>query len=523
MSWMIAMGESSDPWPEPVQVALRNLRPTPAVFLSALLGFWAGMSARQHATFTNMDLDAALGPWKDMGDHATRFPMTPAEPRVSGFSMRGMWVLKFFERLGPLASEIESRLLACVEHADTIAGDAAVLALGGADTLTDEGYRRFLAVADARGRNGLLRDRARAIARHTVGARLSIVLDGVQPASPDGVQIARFAVLGALGGEAARDALAALTHRLHEPWPESGHASLLRALDTLVRTAGMGVDALLPAIRERAVHAHVEVRAAAAVFVARHAAEAEDDLLVALADDPHPWVREAVCSGLMSRPAVDARLLRTLCGNSLGNYDGYDGDPHDSVVALLLHDPVAAAQVVPAIVHWWNEATVAAWIERETTRQAMQLCDALAPHADVGALLPGFERALAYLDEGPATVELPGLDEPGAVSIVRNTLEADMLAAGAAPELAAPIADLHAEVLARFATQSGSMQAEIDAEQAIRDAEMRELYPEWAASEDAAGDADVDADEGLDEDEFIVELRVFVSRLRSGPGAVATG
>lgn len=516
MSWMIGMEESADPWPEPVQRALHALQPSPAVFLAALLGFWAGISARQHASLMHQDADALSAPWWDMSDHAERFPMTPAQPTMSAYGMRGMWVLKFFERLGPLATEIETQLLACLGHDGLIVEDAAVCALGSADVLSEPAYRRLLDLADMQGRNGMLRDRTRVLARHTVNGRIRLVVEGVGPASTDSMQFARFSILGALEGDSAHVALGLLVSRLDEAWPEVGHAALLYALDTLCLTTCTKADALMPAMRDRAFHADVGVRSATACFVARHASSIDNALIAALADDPHPWVRSAVCRGSMSRPAMDPRLLHVLCGNSLGNYDGYDGDPHDSVVSLLLHDPVAAAQVMPSILRWWEDTTTAAWIGREPTRQAMQLCEALAPYVDVGVLLPGLERALTYLDEGTPTVELPALDRPGAVRIVRNALEADMLAAGTPSEVAGSVADLHGEVLAQIAADFERMQAEADADHEIRDAEMRELYPEWFESESAAN-ADDQEEELHDEDEFIVELRSLVHRLRKGP------
>lgn len=513
---MMSTVETCEPWPEPVQRALRALLPTPAEFLSALVGFWADLSARRHAAQMRGFGEQPAWQWPGLGDHVNRFPMTPADPAISGLSMRGVWVWKFVERLGPMAGLVERELIACLDHPDPCVRDSAENALGNADALSDDAFRRFLAVADSRGQNGMLRKRAFALARHTDRARVSIVLDGLTPSSPTDAHVARFAILGALQGDAASEAFPVLVGWMSAAWPDAAHGVLLDAVDALCSTLDANPDELMEQIRARAAHTNVEVRSSAARFIARHATEAEGSVLTALASDPHPWVRSGVCVGLMSRREVDATLLRVLCQNSLGNYDGYDGEPHDIVVDLLLHDPAAAAQVMPEIVRWWDETTATACIERDSTRQAMQLCKAVSPYVDTRPMLSGLERALAYLDEGPATVELPDLNLPGAVPIVRNAIEADMLAAGTAPEIAAPMADLHGAVLAELAAQVDNLQAEIDAEQAIFDAEMLDLYPERAAESVVdAKEADEDAEDGQYEDEFIVELRAVVADMRS--------
>lgn len=515
----------SVPWPEPVQAAVRALQPSPQAFLSALVAFWADVSARVFARRMRGVRGSGDATWPALDPEGpTRlFPMTPAEPPTRSLRMGGLWVWGFIERLGPIAALVEAQLVDCLEHPERVVCDAAERALLGVEALSDAAYRRFLAVADLRGRNGMVGTRLQALARHANPARLALLLEGLAPSLPAQAQAARFGILAALQGALAQEALAALIACIDLPWPEAGHAELIGAIDELCKALDVDpatIDGLLPAMRLAAASDAVRVRSSAAAFLARHACAQEGARLLALAADPHPWVRGSVARGLMTQRDVPTALLRALVASSLGDYSSGDGQPHDCIVELLLRFPTSAEHLMPDIVRWWDATTAEHALDREPIQQAMRICDALAAHVDTRALLPGLERALAWLTAVEDEVELPGLDEPGAVPVIRNQLEADLLAAGTSPEQAAVVADLQGAVLDGIAAEIGTWQAQIDAEQADFDAEMRELYPELATAsdEDQEPDGERVSDDSQDAwtpepDELVEALQAMIARL----------
>jgi hypothetical protein len=532
MGLVVETAPSAEPWPEPVQAALRALQPSPQAFLSALVAFWADVSAQGYVRRMRGFRRPGDATWPSLDpDGPTRlFPMTPADPPTRGLRLGGLWVWNFIERIGPMASLVESQLVDCLEHPEPLVCDAAERALGGIEDLSDAAYRRFLAVADRRGRDGMVGTRIRALARHTDAARLALVQEGLVPSLPVEALTARFRILGAVQGALAHRGLEALTACMDAPWPEAAHAELICAIDTVCRTLEndadtTAIDGLLPVMRVRAASGEVAVRSGAAGFLAHHACAGEGARLLALAADPHPWVRGAVAHGLMTQHAVPPTLLRALVASSLGDYGGYDGQPHDALVDLLLHAPAAAVHAMPEILRWWNATVDGSAIERETIQQGLRLCDALAAYTDTRAMLPGLERALAWLTDIEDVVELPGLDQPGAVPILRNVLEADMLTAGTPPAQAAAIADLHGAILDGIAAGIGTWQAEIDAGQDIRDADGDAPDDGHPAASHAADDVDahddIETDWEPEPDALVQAVRVAIDRLRQPPGRVS--
>jgi hypothetical protein len=510
MGWLLAQGDSTGPWPDAVQQQVRALAPSPEIFLRALVGFWADVVARQFQARLRKVDDA----WTSHRDatHADVFPMEPAQAPPSENMMRGMWVWKFLERLGPGAAFVEAPLVDCLYHPEPLVWNAAELALGGAPALGDASFACFLDMADRRGRNGILRQRSGAIARHVDVRRVRALFAGLAPQAPTDLQIARFAILGRLAGDAAAAALPPLAALLRQAWNSPGHGALLRAINEL--SATVRVDPAVPvAMRTLATHGDPEVRGAAAAFLARHGEEGDGPLLFAFADDPDPWVRVDLCRALIERGRVDPELARVVIAKSLGEDEDCDGEPQHSAIALVRHDPVAALESLPAIARWWNAATTGDYMERGTIRQGMRVVEALAPHTDAQAWLPGVERALAWLTAPDDEVELPSLADPGAVPVIRDHLEQSMLEAGGDPAQAAAVADQHAAMLAEFAANLDRMQADIDAQQARWDAEQRELHPErFVDADDDANDAD---EEPFipQEDELVVDLRALKTRL----------
>lgn len=527
--WLIQIGDGREPWPEPVQLALRRLLPSPTVFLSALVAFWADVCARSLAQrmreFPDSRATEPTWPKLDPEGPVRHFPMTPATAPISTLRLDGMWVWKFMERIGPLASLVELPLLDCLEHPEGSVWSSAEFALGGAGQLSDAGYTRFLDVADKRGRNGNLRDRSQAIARHTQGHRLSALIDRLDPTLSENALTARFGILSAIQDEAASQVIEALLVRLDWAWSVSARADLLWAINSLSRKQPLAHSALAK-LAVYATAADEPLRSAVAAILASHDDASFEPQLEALAKDAHPWVRQAVCAGLIHRSEVSAGMLGILSHRCLGDCSGYDGEPHDRYVELLIGFPQAASKCLPEIVRWWDEVTAGQGAGREPIEQGLRLCSALSPYCDLRPMLPGLRRALILQGEEPIEVALPDLNMPGAVPIIRNALEADLLAAGNTPEQAAAWADMQGAVLSDFAAELESLQAQIDADEARHEAEMREFFPERFLDKDAVGPEDHtdgtedDVTEAVFEaepDPLVSELEAWICKLSDSP------
>lgn len=517
-------GEWPEPWPEPVQAAIRALQPTPEAFLRALAVFWADVAARAYENRMRgyrCEGDSVWPPLDPEGP-TRAFPMHPPTMPVRGLGMHGLDAWAFIARIGPWAAAIEDVIVDALDHPEPAVRDQAERSLAGIPAIGDERYRRVLAVADRWGSDGMVGARAFSIARHTDVARLPRLIDDLSPSLPEMAQRARFAILRALRGDPGRCALHALCARIDMPWADSGESGVLYAIDALCVALEIDpatIEGLMPAVCARAASEGVQTRSAAAAFLARHAGPR--DRLRALAHDPHPWVRGGLAYGLSARSDVDPDLVRILAGNSLGDDTGYDGQPHDGIVALLLHAPAAAAQAMPEILAWWERSTAERWNAREPVEQALDLYEALAPHVDVGGMLPGFERELASLTAVEDDVELPAIDQPGAVRIIRNALEADWSRAGIDPAQAAAAADLQEPLLHLVAAALANPRAdENDPDRLPMDADDDECARIECAESESGENETSEAIDHCEDSDWQDEPDALVERLRAAIAAL---
>jgi hypothetical protein len=496
------------PWPDDVLKEIGEFKPSPAVFLSALLAFWSEVSLLQHKGKRNKkvtvtpELVARLA-----SPYAAQFPMTPATPQVSESIARGWGAWKVISRLGPYVPLVESQLLACLEHPCSEVQDAAARAFGTMEQISDEVYRQYLAFADRMGRGGLVTYRAAVLAKHTQGARIAQFLQGLEPGAPERLTEARFAVIQLLQGADAQTARRHLQDRLDGAWEGKQLAGLLYTLVRLGQALGFD-DEAVPKIRALSTHANGDVRSEAAWFLANQSPQAHHGLLLAMLDDPYHRVLDSIFHGLAVHAQVAPDLLRKAASLGLGNYDGHDGEPHIGAIELVTASAANAQTALPEIAAWWEAASAAEYLERSEIEAALKVADLLGTAA--APLKPGLARALAYLtapDE--AEEELPAVGEPGAVPIIREKLKADMLKAGNPPEVVAAAGQFYGGLLDIFA--SSEFQKEMEEKDARYEAEMLELYPErYVEKTELEEECEPQAWEE-EEDELVVRLRAAIA------------
>jgi hypothetical protein len=505
-------------WPEAVQSAIRSLRPSPEMFLSALVEFWADVALRQLRQRMRQPetaaADAVLAQsWSS--PHAALFPMTPPEPPASVNMLRGAGAWGVIERLGPCGELIERQLLACLDHPEPVVWDAAESACGTMERLSDQGFAQFLAVAERRGHDGQLWKRARIAAQHVNSERVHLLLDGLVPGASQELTLPRFAILERLTGDAALSAYRHLLSHLSDAWVDEQRAELIQALTALSRILGFDPQAVAY-VRTLIQSQSVDVQCAAVGFLLAHSTSEHAALLLALPADMHPWVASSLCRGLTLHPQIPPELLRLAVSRSLGNYDGYDGEPHNSAIALLLngYDGCHAHAALAEIMAWWETASKDRYLERETINDALALAEILG--AAAAPMKPGMERALALLSTDMEEAEWPALDQPDAIPEIQERLQASMTEAGTPPELASAMSGVYTEVLKGFSENAASIQKEIDDFQAAFEAEQGALYPERlpVVENEASRSEDellaTAEDENQDEGELIVRLRAWL-------------
>jgi hypothetical protein len=385
--------EPPSPWSQEIQEEIRLLQPSPQAFLSALVAFWAELDAKRYLKRMKELPQKPATSLTWTSPQASLFPMTPATPPVLGWSTRGQWAWTFIERLGPFVSMIELQLLACLNHPEPMVRNAVETAFGMADSMTDAGFRHFLATEDRYGRNGMIRQRAQAIAKHVHGDRLALVLQGLEARISEARAVARLSIIGSLTGPHAQEARGHLLQRINAPWSPESLGALIRALTQVSENLGFDpqtVAAVAPLTR----HEHIDVRSGATRFLASHSPVEHLETLMTLTTDPHPWVLLALCFGLTRHTHIPSDLLKAAVAKSLGNYEGHDGEPHDSAIQLLIKQGTNATVALPEILDWWSRVSAEENWEFEEIKDALTLADMLGAFA--APMKPGFERVLEH-------------------------------------------------------------------------------------------------------------------------------
>jgi hypothetical protein len=508
--------EETGPWPEEVQDEIASLKPSPEVFLSAFVAFWAEVAARQYVKRlkqigkkVHIEPNVSAG-WSS--PHLAAFPMTPAEVPDLANMMRGVMVWKLIDRLGHYAGAIEPQLIACLYHPEPVVRDAAESALGTSDAMTDQGFAQFLAAADARGGKGFTWQGAKAIAGHVCGSRIDMVLDGLEPSAPANVSEARLLIIRQLKGDNAQAAWRCLKTRIADSWSTKQLSAIIPGLQHLCGL--VGIDADVVSMVERLVtHNDPDIRSAAAEFLANLSSSEHLDILKRLVLEAHPWVLIALCRGLTGCKDISPDLLRAVASRCLGNGEGFDDEPHDSAVRMLTKLGKNAGIVLPEIVTWLDQASSSPDLEREDIVDALDIADALGELA--GPLKPGLQRMLRWMtpSESEEPEELPTLNQPEDIPKIQTHIEKSMLEAGTDPGLAKAQAELNGAIMDALVTNQDKIQAEIDRRQSEYEAEQRDLYPEQDTTDGGTGQEPLPLLYSPTRVKLLVRLRGTIERL----------
>lgn len=388
--WLLGLPADDDPaapWPAEIQAAIDALPPDAPTFLSALLGFWAEVCADRWQGVA-FDVPVPSSAWASPA--AGMYPLRDqVPPRRVGEPGRGHWVWQFFERLGSRNVPLQAQWLACLEHPAEVVAQAAERALSDVPPSTAN-FTQMLRLLDRGGPRGA---RRAALLAHCLNHHQLHRL-AQPPVDLVAAWLARSQVLPHLPPTWVRQVVG--------PWQR--HWAALPAQRFAELTYGLAAHDPTPHWLDEiqlaaSGDADLDRRCAAAAWMARRAPERHIRRLRALAHD-HPWVLQALCWGLSAHRQVPTGLLRTIARLGLGNESGFDGEPHDSVLALLIGAD-NRAEALPEI-HVWLARPAEPEQSRWHLREVVRLAEALGEHGrSLARHLPGWRSAAAdfYDDE----------------------------------------------------------------------------------------------------------------------------
>ncbi len=492
-------------------LTVAELKPSPEVFLRALVAYWADLSSelfyeRMAAFGHKLDPHSELPGWRHA--HLNEYNLRPHKKRIVNV-IRGSGTWEVVKRLGIHGACLEAQLLACLEHPEPIVSDAAEVALGKVENLGHRSFDQFLRYADQKGRNGMIGNRAIALARHvTSAARFSALTANFRPGVEPKVIEARCAVVCELDRKLATQAQEVFRALIPLPWGDEQRGLLVRTFTRISKKYGfqsrdqMFVRGL--------VEDGARTRDAALGFLAASDAAVNEAVLSQAASRADPEELSTICQGLGSSIDIPDTLLRRVVSATLGNYDLHDGLPHDDAVALILERPELAVRAQREIVDWWEAATDGE-LEHDEIEDAVKLCDALGEQRGV-SMLSAFKRALSWFEGEDDAELLPELGQPGAVEVIVGKMQESMLVSGIEPEVAELETAHSSAALQAIADNLVDIQEEIDEAQDAWQEEFIQLWPE--ADLDLAVEAtDEEDEEETYTDDLAVALKALIARL----------
>jgi hypothetical protein len=492
---------------EELKKEIDDLIPSPKVFLSALVAFWADVSEKtfneRMKGFNHKSESYSAEKWSS--PHLVKYTMTPKQVPEAGMLMPGMWVWNFISKIGNYCNMIEPQLIACLNHPEPVVTDAVERSFGGIVTISDDSFEGFLKFADKRGRNGEI------IAKHVNKDRLDIVLKNLEPNNDERLTTSRFNIIQFLEVDLAKDACNYLLIRLMQNWSDKQLADLIYTLSKQLLVIDFKQEEL-KYIENLAQHEDGNIRSSVAGFLAKLDPNKYIQTLTNLSHDSHAWVLMSLCVGLTQQSNLPGELVKTLLKRSLNNFDGYDGEPHVSAVQLLIGMGSESNVYIDIIQKYWEEMVIGGCLDYGEVTHILDIVDNLGNSAVV--FLESLEQALVSLaDDEDEEDEYPSLDEPNAVPEIKQKMREQMLESGATEKEATEVAEFNGMLLDVFADNLDDIQAGIDEVEVEYDKQMRENFgDDWDVDEE---ELEVDSEEEYEyeDDDEIIRLRAKISEL----------
>lgn len=489
--------------PKKIGSQMALLKPSPKVFIPALIHFWADY-VEQSFIERMKEFNHSPEPYdrqKWSSDCSKYFPVTPNNPSASPLMFIGIGVWSLIEKLGPYVKLVEKQLVACLEHPESVVRTAAWKGLATAEKISDESFSKLLVYKNRQAINNM-----ESIVRHINKDRLGQIINNLKPDQSDTESMVLFNIIGNLKGEYANIACDHIISQLQEPWSDRQFSHLLYALTCHIGTINF-VEDDLSFIQSKIHDQNKDITGMKALFLSSLDPEKFNDTLISLINQGDPYVLTNLCKGLQKHQNVNDKLIKKVISKTLGNYDANDGDPHDSAMHLLLAQGSRVNNYIEIISQWFTDIINSEQIEYSDIANILDISELLADAAQV--LKTDLIKALNQLTSYEKN-DFPALYEPGAVPIIKQHMHEKLIEIGSSPKEAHDFVKFQGKILEALAENLDEIQSEIDTADKQFDQEMLEMLGSDHDEDDQQYD---DQDDEYEEADEIVRLKAKIAEL----------
>lgn len=374
-------------------------------FVKDMLAFWGTVIFKQYKS--RMGRHCKIDSWAITFAYSEKAFADMDMRRIRPDLLCGFGVLQVLENLNftDMDADFEAVLVCCLRHGESVVIGAAEKALGSMPTISDDSFRQFWQLSASSNSDYVLRRQY--LVKHLNPTRLQLLFTAILDNKRQKNEITSPAcmALGTLNyarGESAKIAHAFLQENLTTKRSPVAQATLIHSLTTLSKQYGFSE----PVIAYCQTHLGNEHRgdkydndrlySAYTNYLSAHDLQANIDVLQTVNT---PWALSTLCRNLKEADVIPFAILQHAVGKSLGNYDGFDGMPHDDAVELLLQRDEYIEKCQYLIYAWWNnlchQAGVEGYWENEELETAIAFIKVLKTQAQ--PMLKGLEQALNWL------------------------------------------------------------------------------------------------------------------------------
>lgn len=384
-------------------------------FLQDLLHFWMDASAAAIAVRMKEFGGKDEQTWSPI-PHEPTFVMAD-ECRFDKFSLFGLGISNYLAAQAHRFTEMSDPLILGLAHPEPVVADCCWEILAASASDPSAAFPAMWAVASSKGArfapNAPMRGLARMVDAHPLA--VDVLVAALREDASDN-QIQAVCVTTQYLSEVPERLVVAI-----DALRKRGHRQARLLFSTLTRIAGIATatqrEEWLADAVTMAGSAEPELRAAAAsAFVRLDAERRHEAKLLALLDDEDWFPRYDACDVLSEWGAPTSAVVKAVA-RQLGNYDGYDGDPHAAALSTLTAWKRQSEPALLEIADWLDNADA----DDISVGRLMDLLTALGPAAS--ALQPQVEILITALTAASDEAEYGSEDEAEEASDTETTLD----------------------------------------------------------------------------------------------------
>lgn len=360
-------------------------------FLSALISFWADSTAiqyqkRMESFSSDSTIDFRNCAW--LASSIERFPLQDSMNLNRG--MYGSGIGNLLEGIGPKAEKHVKQLAACLQHPEVIVQDSAVEALGAIGV----GARSVLedVMTSIRAKGVWCRPFRPAIsASRIIGDDKELALhiaSTIDPVGENHAVAGTCAVLRRLSKKNS-ELLNILREKYLLAIPENKAAIICAGSELAERFDCSEAEFFNFVIEQSKSNDSIlrESAARASGYFAKF--DQTENILIELTAD-HEWTVRFNAHYSAENISSPSKSLIQNVVNDIGNYDGFDGLPHDAAVSTIAKWGKCANSAIPKIKAWIDTLLVPSYVEESDVSTLLELVESFG--TDLSSIKPTLEK-----------------------------------------------------------------------------------------------------------------------------------